>query len=63
MVEEIQKKTPFKQVESRVFRYNTNVIKLYKEEGFVIQEKHTLQFQYTDVESWTNYYMTKQLNN
>ena len=63
MVLEIQKKTPSKQVELRVFGYNTNAIKLYKKEGFVIQKKHTLQFQYTNDESWTNYYMTKQLNN
>ena len=63
MIDAIQKEIPTKQVELRVFGYNTNAIKLYKKEGFVIQEKHTLQFQYTDDESWTNYYMTKQLNN
>ena len=63
MIDAIQKEIPTKQVELRVFGYNTNAIKLYKKEGFVIQEKHTLQFQYTDDESWTNYYMAKQLNN
>ena len=63
MVDAIQKEIPSKQVELRVFGYNTYAIKLYKKEGFVIQEKHTLQFQYTDDESWTNYYMAKQLNN
>ena len=63
MIDAIQKEIPTKQVELRVFGYNTNAIKLYKKEGFVIQEKQTLQFQYTDDESWTNYYMTKQLNN
>ena len=63
MIDAIQKEIPTKQVELRVFGYNTNAIKLYKKEGFVIQEKYTLQFQYTEDESWTNYYMTKQLNN
>ena len=63
MVDAVQKKIPSRQVELCVFGYNTNAIKLYKKEGFVIQEKHTLQFQYTDDEFWTNYYMTKQLNN
>ena len=63
MIDAIQKEIPTKQVELGVFGYNTNAIKLYKKEGFVIQEKHTLQFQYTDDESWTNYYMAKQLNN
>ena len=63
MIDAIQKEIPTKQVELRVFGYNTNAIKLYKKEGFVIQEKHTLQFQYTEDESWTNYYMAKQLNN
>ena len=63
MIDAIQKEIPSKQVELRVFKYNTNAIKLYKKEGFVIQEKHTLQFQYTDDEFWTNYYMTKQLHN
>ena len=63
MIDAIQKEIPSKQVELRVFGYNANAIKLYKKEGFVIQEKQTLQFQYTEDESWTNYYMTKQLNN
>jgi len=63
MIDAIQKEIPSKQVELRVFGYNTNAIKLYEKEGFVIQEKQTLQFQYTDDESWTNYYMVKQLNN
>ena len=63
MIDAIQKEISSKQVELRVFGYNTNAIKLYKKEGFVIQEKYTLQFQYTEDESWTNYYMTKQLNN
>ena len=63
MVDAVQKKIPSRQVELCVFGYNTNAIKLYKKEGFVIQEKHTLQFQYTDDEFWTNYYMTKQLHN
>ena len=63
MIDAIQKEIPSKQVELRVFGYNTNAIKLYEKEGFVIQEKQTLQFQYTDDESWTNYYMAKQLNN
>ena len=63
MIDAIQKEIPSKQVELRVFGYNTNAIKLYEKEGFVIQEKQTLQFQYTEDESWTNYYMTKQLNN
>jgi RimJ/RimL family protein N-acetyltransferase len=63
MIDAIQKEIPSKQVELRVFGYNTNAIKLYEKEGFVIQEKYTLQFQYTEDESWTNYYMTKQLNN
>ena len=63
MIDAIQKEIPSKQLELRVFKYNTNAIKLYKKEGFVIQEKHTLQFQYTDDEFWTNYYMTKQLHN
>jgi RimJ/RimL family protein N-acetyltransferase len=63
MVDAIQKEIPSRQVELRVFGYNTNAIKLYEKEGFVIQEKHTLQFQYTDDEFWTNYYMTKQLHN
>ena len=44
MIDAIQKEIPTKQVELRVFGYNTNAIKLYKKEGFVIQEKHTLQF-------------------
>jgi len=63
MIDAIQKEIPSKQVELRVFGYNTNAIKLYEKEGFVIQEKYTLQFQYTEDESWTNYYMAKQLNN
>ena len=63
MIDAIQKEIPSKQVELRVFGYNANAIKLYKKEDFVIQEKQTLQFQYTEDESWTNYYMTKQLNN
>ena len=63
MVDAIQKEIPSKQVELRVFGYNTNTIKLYEKEGFIIQEKQTLQFQYTEDESWTNYYMAKQLNN
>jgi len=63
MIDAIQKEIPTKQVELRVFGYNTYAIKLYKKEGFVIQEKHTLQFQYTEDESWTNYYMIKQLHN
>ena len=63
MIDAIQKEIPSKQVELRVFGYNTNAIKLYEKEGFVIQEKHTLQFQCTDDEFWTNYYMTKQLHN
>ena len=63
MIDAIQKEIPSGQVELRVFGYNTNAIKLYEKEGFVIQEKQTLQFQYTDDESWTNYYMAKQLNN
>ena len=63
MIDAIQKEIPSKQVELLVFGYNTNAIKLYEKEGFVIQEKQTLQFQYTEDESWTNYYMTKQLNN
>ncbi|MDC1522744.1 GNAT family N-acetyltransferase [Flavobacteriaceae bacterium] len=63
MIDAIQKEIPTKQVELRVFGYNTNAIKLYKKEGFVIQEKHTLQFQYAEDESWTNYYMIKQLHN
>ena len=63
MIDAIQKEIPSKQVELRVFGYNTNAIKLYEKEGFVIQEKYTLQFQYTEDESWTNYYMVKQLNN
>ena len=62
MVDAIQKEIPSGQVELRVFGYNTNAIKLYEKEGFVIQEKHTLQFQYNDDEFWTNYYMTKQLH-
>ena len=63
MVDAIQKEIPSKQVDLRVFGYNTITIKLYEKEGFIIQEKQTLQFQYTEDESWTNYYMTKQLNN
>ena len=63
MIDAIQKEIPTKQVELRVFGYNTYAIKLYKKEGFVIQEKHTLQFQYAEDESWTNYYMIKQLHN
>ena len=63
MIDAIQKEIPTKQVELRVFGYNTNAIKLYKKEGFVIQEKHTLQFQYAEDELWTNYYMIKQLHN
>ena len=63
MIDAIQKEIPTKQVELRVFGYNTYAIKLYKKEGFVIQEKHTLQFQYAEDELWTNYYMIKQLNN
>lgn len=63
MIDAIQKEIPTKQVELRVFGYNTNAIKLYKKEGFVIQEKHTLEFQYAEGESWTNYYMIKQLHN
>ena len=63
MIDAIQKEISSKQVELRVFGYNTNAIKLYEKEGFVIQEKYTLQFQYTEDESWTNYYMAKQLNN
>jgi len=63
MIDAIQKEIPTKQVELRVFGCNTYAIKLYKKEGFVIQEKHTLQFQYAEDELWTNYYMIKQLNN
>ncbi|MDB4066748.1 GNAT family N-acetyltransferase [Flavobacteriaceae bacterium] len=63
MIDAIQKEIPTKQVELRVFGYNTYAIKLYKKEGFVIQEKHTLQFQYAEDELWTNYYMIKQLHN
>lgn len=63
MIDAIQKEIPVNQVELRVFGFNTNAIKLYKKEGFVILEKHTLQFQYADDESWTNYYMIKQVNN
>ena len=37
MIDAIQKEIPTKQVELRVFGYNTNAIKLYKKEGFVIQ--------------------------
>ena len=63
MIDAIQKEIPTKQVELRVFGYNTYAIKLYKKEGFVIQEKYTLQFQYAEDELWTNYYMIKQLHN
>ena len=63
MIDAIQKEIPTKQVELRVFGYNTYAIKLYKKEGFVIQEKLTLQFQYAEDELWTNYYMIKQLHN
>ena len=63
MIYAIQKEILTKQVELRVFGYNTSAINLYKKEGFVIQEKHTLEFQYAEGESWTNYYMIKQLHN
>ncbi len=62
MIDEIQKIKSTEKVELRVFEWNKNAVKLYKKTGFIIEPEATFEFKYNNEESWTNLYMTKQLN-
>ena len=62
MITEIKQIKPTEKVELRVYEWNKNAVDLYTKKGFVIQPEHTIDYQFSNGELWTNYYMTMQLD-